>query len=830
MDNIWSATTSTLWISFCPVEDWENRCSSISGTENDNIVVYVKKSTSPSDEEEGTIKIHYNGNVIIKTIKRCLVHVLSEEKTLTFRINGQSYDTPGLTVGPCKNGSSSNNGNNINISNIVLTTVQTLETSETIIDEKAISPADVNAIYTVNGNSYYGYLPSNLEADRLVTLTVEYKLDPSVKTTITLTQIGIKNTDGTYNEDVIIEAGYSDINKYFDNFDFVNGCKTQIVPCRDGYYDFYHTGLVVTDYGGTTGKTICGDYISIKQGRVETTNIPDTMVTYSVNPSNAGVFDGNRLHYYQNNSTEDKILTITATAEMEFNGRRTTVASSTTFTVQSGAECGGNFYIHITSDISSVDYVGGSANIRYYISEYPNDDETFAISDPDMTSRLELRCPGGVNCGIKTEDPDKHGVFTNFVTIPQNRNQNGSVGQEIVFSAMCDNKIATLSIYQSSKTDGVLPNGDYFTFDFDYDDIDGKRLESYVVISTKSNRLKDNRGNNVSDVAISDSMYGENGSLFVKFGRNVPICKEALNGIVCLKNIRNSEGITSNDEIYVDVYANWYEKRINGNIRFTYDEYKGKTTEGGYSDEIIEAEGTCEGGLYHYYTFLPNPSRCDVVEGAKKTINRNVASVGPINKKLASNVRACLPNGAYTHILRLTYNVSMDTTTLRTYPDNGIDTTTVKRYIISNGTEEMFNIQDSSTGEYIMLSKNVSREGEEISLTGTLLKIKYDGDETLNYVFGDGNELFVEVEDDDIDSYSRRYTAATNSSTSLGPIENLKVTNNPTISNSVNISFRIPELTGRVRRILLEFRYSGDGIMTCGKAKGMINMYQFVQN
>lgn len=673
MSNNWTANTSTSWIYF----DSARTLKTITGTGGDNITIYVEPATKPTDVASGFITIVTENGVIEKEIIRCVPTIVSTSKSLTFKING-SDDGSSVIVGPCSNGTSQAGSQGISITDIVLTTIQVLSEGDDIVTTENLTLNDVDVTYTTEDNVASSILPANNGKTRSIVVTITYKSDKSVKSSKTITQEGIKTDSGDYDESKLVETGYSSQSVEYQNFNFNDSCINKQSPsCEGGTFNFSCRGTKVTIYGGKTGRTICGVDVNIGGGRQEPESISESDISYSCSPSDYGSFNGNVLTYYKNESrTQDRTLNITAT----LTPANQTV--NTTFKVIAG-QCGNPLYIHITAASTSVPYTGGTLEIRYYLTENEADSETNVITDEDIISCIGFQCPSGIkSCG--TQVKDSNGVYKRTVEFSKNQVNGGEEGVNWTFTATCENAVnnpAKLTIYQASKYENIIPNCDYFVFKYNWLESDGKDLDSLTHITHVPN-LKASDGTNVSGKTVGygalDRVVGQSNLLYLKHGGDNR-CSGAEGAIICLKNILNSGQISNDDVIFVDIYACWYNTRGNGNMNIAYEQFTGYT--GNYSEEIKEVtHDDCPPNTYR--TFETVEGKSSVITG-ETTDSINVRAYGTSNFKMAKNVN-CI-DGAYTHVLRLKYNVESKITSLQYFSDNGINTHDLKYYVNING-------------------------------------------------------------------------------------------------------------------------------------------------
>lgn len=685
-DNKWTATTSTSWIWF----DEAKTLKAITGEGGQDIRIYVDEATEPTANLNGTITIKANGTTFTKEINRCSPTVVGTTNTLDFKIDfTQMY---GGLAGPCENGKSAADPNGVKIGNIKLTTVETYSNGNSKTTEKPLNEYDVNIKYILPNDESYNVLPSNKEQDREVNVKLELKQNTSIyaptadqkREDITtpykykFTQQGIKDVNGNYIEDRLHDIGYSSESTDIRNFDIALSCKDKYSSsCSEGTYTFDVQGQNVTVFGAKTGLTECGEQVIIGGGEEEPHNISASDVIFSVSPTQYASFNGNVLHYLENNSrTMPRRLDITAT----YSGH----TAETKYTVIASNECGDPIYIVARcKDKEYIDYAGGAATFTYYLSYSENGGEDSAITDENINRCLEFsKLSPNLNTTIG-ETQKNNGVFTTTVTFTQNNNNGGEDGINWVFRIKCDtaeNRYKYISIYQANKYEHLIPNCDYFLFRYEWTKADGTDLDSLTHIT--NTRLNDAHGKNVSGSTVgylgtafdrdgngNNIVYGKIGTddnrerPYLAFGGD-NMCQGSEYTIICLRNILDSGEISNDDTIYVDIYANWRSETNKGEISIIYDQYSGTTDNHIFSDEIeTEVKEDCSSpisGVHPYNKFLPKQGTIKVAESVSIP-KINVNSFGTSNATQAWDI----PNigNFYTHVLRLKYVVASKITT-----------------------------------------------------------------------------------------------------------------------------------------------------------------------
>ena len=177
-----------------------------------------------------------------------------------------------------------------------------------------------------------------------------------------------------------------------------------------------------------------------------------------------------------------------------------------------------------------------------------------------------------------------------------------------VYSDVCE-------LRQVGKEQIILPPFDYLTFTYSWTDDDGRDLDSATVIR--------NSGMPIGSYSTLDDYYvgyGGNGNkdsvnkYLIYGGDNTQSGDEG--ALVNWKNVLAtkdyvSEGITT---LYLDIYANWYNWRKDGNMSITFNTYKGN-----------------DGMIKDGFVFKPTG---DTVLVSTKTINNLNAYASHVNNAL----------------------------------------------------------------------------------------------------------------------------------------------------------------------------------------------------
>lgn len=139
-----------------------------------------------------------------------------------------------------------------------------------------------------------------------------------------------------------------------------------------------------------------------------------------------------------------------------------------------------------------------------------------------------------------------------------------------VYSDVCE-------IRQVGKEQIILPPFDYLTFTYSWTSDDGRDLDSATVVRNSDVPITGN--STLNDYYVGYGGNGNNNTTVAKYlkhgGDNKSSGDEG--ALVNWKDILAtkdyvSDGVTT---LYLDIYANWYNTRKNGNMSVTFNTYKG---------------------------------------------------------------------------------------------------------------------------------------------------------------------------------------------------------------------------------------------------------------
>lgn len=222
--------------------------------------------------------------------------------------------------------------------------------------------------------------------------------------------------------------------------------------------------------------------------------------------------------------------------------------------------------VYCNSDTLVVDFNENYVNINYYAfgdTFITSNEVTLTIVPSETTASYEIVSDtvSGNNrvCRIKI-----------------NPNQTTETKTLTLYAEYKGIKSETVVITQTADGDILLPAFDYMTFVYNWGQNDGKDLDSATIIRD-SNLIINNsislndvyvgyRGNSTDSVKKyiqhgGDNQSSGNEGAFINWKRVITDMRD--NGIL--------DGVT---ELHLDVYANWYLSKINGNMSVTFNTYE----------------------------------------------------------------------------------------------------------------------------------------------------------------------------------------------------------------------------------------------------------------
>lgn len=331
--------------------------------------------------------------------------------------------------------------------------------------------------------------------------------------------------------------------------------------------------------------------------------------------------------------------------------------------------------VYCNSDKSSVGYIGEDIEIHYW-AEAKN-----KITSTDVKLKTVFdKTTVSYSIISDTESAGNYRICK--IKINENTNVDGK--DLVVYAEYKGVKSEEVIVHQKSPYEVEIPDSDYFVFNYSWDKTtNGRDLDSLTVIY-----VEDRNGNKITK-SFTNKGVGYSFGYQVSSSGNMLCLKHggdntesgAEGAIVCLSNIVKTGEVSNLEKVKVEIYANWFNTRVDGNMRINCTGYKSKeTSTGDYSDDIIEVEHTTSTGK-KYNTFEPNTANCDVSwSGFSDVIN--IKAHGTINTHIEN--LECAGN-IYSHVCTVVFNIATGTKSyIRRTVDNGFDAVTNMIKLMNN--------------------------------------------------------------------------------------------------------------------------------------------------
>lgn len=851
----WTASTNVSWITISPTEGKAGRPISVTVTPAEN----------PSDPSTGTITIQTESDTITREIKRCLPKVVDRTGRIEYTLmyNGSVY-TSGTIVAPCNNGKETSSNKGISVDKVKLRYKVTLDNEHSYYDPATdapdseqiyLKPSEYNVWYVYPDGTKSSTLTKNTEKERTVTVLVELKSDTSINCKVdsqckSFKQGGLKDSSGNYDESMFVPGSIRQVNTAYtyENFAFASSCiNKSSTNCKAGTFNYSVSGKKYLTSESTTGKTICGDVITLKgKTKEDKGNITINDVEFSfkeenvaVQPTDCGFAPNSNVFQYSANKslTNNRVFTITAKLKnvqgvSPISTKYTVVKSGT-----NGTSCVGSLVTH-TELIENKKYAaqtGETMNVKIWITE-----DSTVVTDSSLLSKLKIE-PEQVGATVTINGGFDDGYKKYKIAFSPNSNEDG---RDFSFITTCkdgNNDLATpseLSIYQLGTQETALPNFDYFVFYFDWNPTSDNRnvnLASYTVIRNIENFV-DDEGKDISTRLIGPKGFAEtenfqhpctltrnivnnsDGLILAKHGGNnggySPKTEHGNEGsIICMRNILGSNGIDVNSVVHVDVYGTWFGFKADGKMSVDYKLYTGETSIHDFNTEIKSEEYCNNEGTSH--TIFSNKENNASLIIAGTITNRTVKAttydtniIPSIGQKMV-----CLDN-AFSKVFRLKYIVNKSLPIIRTFgtPGGYDEYGYLTKIYVSNYSQcvpQAYHSQETPyTSPETIITFN--KDAHSVVLENVYGIRKYDNIVKNKHIFtedygsgiyGEYISALVAATSDSIIYDYNDFINGTAASFDSGFITNFKVTqrqNEP--QGNVNISFNLSEnTTGRDR-------------------------------
>lgn len=338
--------------------------------------------------------------------------------------------------------------------------------------------------------------------------------------------------------------------------------------------------------------------------------------------------------------------------------------------------------VYCTTDKPVVVYEGDTVKVFYHAvtTEIVTSNEVKLYVDEANTTVSYTRNPNET-----VEGNERVCTFT----INENTSQDGK--NLVVYAEYKGVRSENLIIYQNNPYEYVIPDSDYFLFNYEWENNDGKDLDSLTVIY-----VEDAQGNIIKksftsipvgyrsvykngDSTAKYQVASENGLLCMKHGgdnRN----SGAEGAIICLTNIANTSEVNNLETVKIKIYANWYNTRTDGNMTIKCKGYKTKEGKSStYNDDIIEVEHTSSDSYNKWKTFEVNENNCEVSwDGFSEKMN--IKAHGSDNARFEDEFIEHIGN-LYSNVCTVSFNIGSGRKSyLNRIEDNGIERDTKPIY------------------------------------------------------------------------------------------------------------------------------------------------------
>lgn len=310
----------------------------------------------------------------------------------------------------------------------------------------------------------------------------------------------------------------------------------------------------------------------------------------------------------------------------------------------------------------------------------------------------------------------------------------------------------TIEIEQVGKDQTILPDFDFLTFTYSWEDDDGRDLDtatfiigSKIAIGTDGKTLADYpvgfgcRGSDFIDPDYNSSGTSSNPELFSQVsqyikggGDNIASGKES--ALINWKEICNRDFITQGiTKLYCELYANWYITRGNGNCRVSFQTYKTESGTGGMKLDRNEAGKTL-------YTFSPTG---DTTLKNTTNISGNVYASCLINETQRYSSPTGNESGYYSHVATLIYDVKTKNAVL------------YNKMTSASGRNLRFNC--TVNGENNNVDGSISYTYNDYHEYDDLFTKTFTFDTMQLYLNGTANNVVIKYTDDEIRSMMKWY-------------------------------------------------------------------------
>lgn len=303
-------------------------------------------------------------------------------------------------------------------------------------------------------------------------------------------------------------------------------------------------------------------------------------------------------------------------------------------------------YVHIQASQSYFDYSGGTFTITYFVSRSSTNTVADIITDVDIDCHVNFS-----HFIWDLSDPYEiqDGVWQMSGRFSENTLNTVDV---VTFTATCEstnNKTDTVTLYLNTKPIVNIGASDYFILTYNWASSDGKDLDTLTIIN--SDEITSLSGNPINTYAMG-YISNESRRQLVNEDSTVTYAEWAGDNtgdgdesvVIYWKNIRESADTTSNI-VEVDIFANWFNTRLNGNMILYGNAYLG--SDGHSSSEEISKSG---------YDYIANTAlTTNIWSGSFTRTITAASSSNAVAGKVPTSVEKI--GQYYTKVATLTYNL-----------------------------------------------------------------------------------------------------------------------------------------------------------------------------
>lgn len=332
--------------------------------------------------------------------------------------------------------------------------------------------------------------------------------------------------------------------------------------------------------------------------------------------------------------------------------------------------------VYCASDTLVVDFNENYVNINYYAlgrTFITSNEVTLTIVPSETTASYQI-----VSDNVSGNN--------RVCRIKINPNQTTETKTLTLYAEYKGVRSETVVITQTADGDILLPSFDYMTFVYNWGENDGQDLDSATVIRDSNLMISSNISLNDVYVGFSGNSSDNVKKYIQHGGDNQRSGNEGafINWKKVITDMRNNgilEGVT---ELHLDVYANWYVSKMNGNMSVTFNTYESPNDTGMTLNDFV---------------FTPNEGTT-LVSTQISTRPINVYAFGRMNAGNTEHMKQ-----TYSKVFQVTYYVQSKKAIVKSIrTQSGREITDIKyKY---NGQEQYIGNQSSGSIKRDEIDKN----------------------------------------------------------------------------------------------------------------------------